>query len=203
MFFINLVISVAIVLSPINLYASGKNKYTRGKVKNMSGINYIKTTNEQFSKTVSGQNPEIYLNNLNGVYLCSSSIPLPDGLLEKIKQPDTMLEDGIPCTIGDFDGNGYLDFVLWGTEYGPMGKNYHGSARSFMVILYDKNKIVNTFYIGDQHGDKIELYKPTRKKGKSGAPPTFRDGLIQWGEGGANHLFVYDTKKNTFKHNIF
>ena len=129
--------------------------------------------------------------------LCKGSIE-DQALLAKAGVSAKELAAGVtPCIAGDFDGNGYLDFVLFGPSI-QIG-NYLPRPDGFLVVRYKNEQIIAKDIIKDESLVSPELYPATKKKGKFGEPATERDGFVEWGEGGTTELYLYNLKTRQFE----
>lgn len=109
---------------------------------------------------------------------------------------DQELKDGVGCATGDFDGNGYLDFCL----YGKRGPKIDASVTQFFKVIYFReNKILGTELLQHPRQAVMSRYIPRDKPGKWGEPVTRTDGLVDWGEGARNIFYVYDKKSSHLK----
>lgn len=110
--------------------------------------------------------------------------------LEEIGISDQILITGISCVVGDFDGNGYLDFGF------PGKKKLGGKERPVIkVLFYHKEKIILSELI---QGAGFMLYPARDKKGEFGEPATKTDGLVIWGEGDSTFVYLFDAKLGRF-----
>ena len=108
---------------------------------------------------------------------------------------DTLLE-GINCVAGDFDGNGYLDFLLFGEYIDEPPVVAH--PKHYMILMYDKQKVIRKI-IQSKYGLNHPLvYSARPNVGEFGEPATKNDGFYEPGEGGTTYIFLYNMKTKQF-----
>ena len=113
-------------------------------------------------------------------------VPLTD-----IGISDADLIRGLRCVVGDFDGNGYVDFGFQGRT-----QSNTKAFPEFKVLLYFKDKIILTEII---EGSDLFLYPATDREGEFGEPVTKTDGLVIWGEGGNTIVYLFNPKSGKFE----
>lgn len=104
---------------------------------------------------------------------------------------DTDLIRGIRCIVGDFDGNGYVDFAFQGRT-----TSNNTAVPAFKVLLYLQETIIFTEVI---QGADVFLYPATDQVGEFGEPMTKTDGLVIWGEGGNTIVYLFNPESGTFE----
>lgn len=121
-------------------------------------------------------------------------------LLKGIRLSQAAVLKGVRCIRADFDNNGSYDFVFFGPfDDKAFWKAEPGEARFqyeplFMVIFFEKDKILKSQILKNHGKDHIALYGPTAKEGEFGEPPTDKPGLVQYGEGGDTYIYLYDLR---------
>lgn len=162
---------------------------------NSSGINYFPITK------VSNQNAAI------GASFCR-------GILKK--HPSNLTEIGISpqistkdcnCTVGDFDGNGYLDFAFWGIDKSnPIHNGLNNlDYENYLILFFEKAEIVKTELIKTEPGFALVYYPPRHETGPNGEPVSNYDALWICGESNGyddyskGTVFIYDLQSSTFK----
>jgi hypothetical protein len=121
-------------------------------------------------------------------------------LLKQIRLSQASVLKGVSCIKADFDNNGSYDFVF----FGPFDDKAFWSAQPgearfqyeplFIVIFFEKSKLLKSQILKNHGKDHIALYGPMAKKGEFGEPPSDKPGLIQHGEGGDTYIYLYDPK---------
>ncbi len=105
------------------------------------------------------------------------------------------LRKSVQCTVGDFDNNGYLDFAIWGMD--TTKKHQYNiecsDAENYLVLFFEKSKIIRTLNIKTTPGFYLVYYPPRYKIGVNGEPITNKDAL--WICGQTNDY--YDESKGT------
>ena len=161
---------------------------------NESGIRYIPI------KSVSAQNSVI------GASFCKGTIDKHPISLTKIGITPLRLKNDCNCTVGDFDGNGYLDFAFWGidntnpTKYGVDNLDYE----NYVVLFFNKSLIINEQQIKTDPGFPLVYYPIRSTKGPNGEPITSKESLWIWGETNGyddltkGKVFIYDAKNSKF-----
>ena len=128
--------------------------------------------------------------------VCSGSIN-DATILHKIGLTEADLRKDVDCVVGDFDGNGYLDFALYGRIIHEPPVIDHPEALG--VIFFQGSNISKTQVLKDQHFSAPELYPTTSKKGPFGEPVSKNAGIVEWGEGGATAICLYNSDSATMK----
>lgn len=101
------------------------------------------------------------------------------------------------CDEGDFDGNGSMDFFFQGDKEGPIKAVLLGNKETRTVIVTDHAQdLTTTTYHRKNSKTNSKLL---RKQQSMGCPDFVNDGIIQWGEGGENHIYKYNVEKKSFE----
>ncbi|NMO18595.1 hypothetical protein HPC49_29775 [Pyxidicoccus fallax] len=95
---------------------------------------------------------------------------------------------GTPCIQGDFDRDGEPDYALQGAGYSC---NQSVPVR----VLFTKGGLVREVQALPREVSCLQLYRPSKKRGRHGVPATNRDALVDWGEGNATWFYRYDGKR--------
>lgn len=82
-------------------------------IKNESTLNYERT-----------QKINRYTDVVGATYCFGTLNKYNEELLEIGIKPEKLKNDTVQCTVGDFDGNGYLDFALWGLDKEKKTRNF-------------------------------------------------------------------------------
>lgn len=106
------------------------------------------------------------------------------------------IKNGINCVAGDFDGNGYLDFLLFGKYIDLPPVIPH--PENYLAVLYNKKEIINQLIVKHPKLSHPFLYKARDIKGEFGEPASKTDGFIEPGEGGTTVIFLYNKKTKKF-----
>lgn len=122
------------------------------------------------------------------------------------------LLNGVFCTAGDFDGNGYLDFAIWFNKntsdtniesYSPDYKNY-------LILFFHKNRVVYSIIMKTEvAGSLLVHYPPRIVKGENGEPVSKNDALWEIGETDGyddvskGTVYIYNSKKEMFEKTKF
>lgn len=112
------------------------------------------------------------------------------------------LEKGVPCLVGDFDGNGSKDFAL----FHPMDGNLQ--AFQMRVVLTKGKDVLNVLpaVIRRDSGDERGFFL-AEVLSKKKIPGSFKklackfpkhDFVFEHGEGANNHVVAYDAQKEAF-----
>ena len=122
------------------------------------------------------------ITDVTGATYCSGTLPeYEKELLEIGITQKRLKENTVQCTVGDFDGNGYLDFVFWGLDE----KEKHGTLWSdyenYFVVFFEKSKVINTIKIKTEKGLCLVHYPPQSEEGHYGEPISKNDSLWTWG----------------------
>ena len=96
----------------------------------------------------------------------------------------------IPCAPGDYDGNGHLDFAVWGDLY--VRPNEEFETRRFKVLFFSGSQVLKSQQIETPGVDHLFLYKPTDSQEEDEAPVSPYDGLLQIDQDGVAYYFTYD-----------
>ncbi len=148
------------------------------------------------------------ITDVDGATYCSGEIDdVSIKEINKIGITASKLEELVQCTIGDFDGNGYLDFVIWGIDKTKKIKNnvQWSDGENYVVLFFEKSKIIKIKKIKTTPGFYLVHYLPRSKKGVNGEPITKNDALWIWGETGGyddyskGKVYIYDSKSENFK----
>lgn len=107
------------------------------------------------------------------------------------------LSSRVSCVVGDFDGNGYTDFAIWGRLY--LREGDRNKTRKFKVLFFGKKGIIRLQQIENPERDHLWLYPPTNKQDKYLSPVSRYPGLMQSGEGRMSYYYVYDKGTNRLK----
>ena len=111
--------------------------------------------------------------------------------LKEVGITDYDLRRGRSCVVGDFDGNGFLDFAFRGRKRSG-GKEIH----TLRVLFYHGTDSIR---IIDIPGSGFFLYPATDSEGPFGEPRTEFDGLINPGEGGSTFVYLFDLTTQEFR----
>ena len=104
---------------------------------------------------------------------------------------DYGLRRGMSCVVGDFDGNGFLDFGFQGRTSSEARQ-----VKTFRVVFYGEADVIRTV---DLRGEGYFLYPATDLEGQFGEPATRVDGLTIPGEGDSTFVYLFDPKTLTFR----
>ncbi len=116
--------------------------------------------------------------------------------LAEIGINEQTLLNGINCVAGDFDGNGYLDFLLFGEYIDKPPVVAH--PKHYMVLMYDKHLIIRKLIQAKYGLNHPLLYTARADVGEFGEPATKNDGFYEPGEGGTTYIFLYNKKTERF-----
>ena len=122
--------------------------------------------------------------------ICSGTLNDPT-ILNMIGLKDADLKKGTKCIAGDFDGNGYLDFALYGRSI--YESPVIDRSEALGVIFFQGSNIIKTQVLKDQHFSSPELYPATTKKGPFEEPISKNAGIVEWGEGGTTVICLYNS----------
>ena len=115
--------------------------------------------------------------------LCRGTVKYGSSALAKVGVTSKKLAEGTPCLIGDFDGNGVMDYAFVDDKFG------HGSlAAQVQVLLFDEYGLAAT----------APLPKRIRTLGLA-AVGDGRTALIEPGTTESKYRFVYDNGRFTFQ----
>ena len=110
---------------------------------------------------------------------------------------DADLQSAIPCVPGDFDGNGYFDFAIWGPLRQP-DPDLPGT-RYFKVLYFAEGLILKSQQLETPECDHLWLFGARDEEGENGEPINPHDGLLQLGEGETVYYYVYDDERGILK----
>jgi hypothetical protein len=133
-----------------------------------------------------------------------------DTCLDKLKEigiSKNRLQKLVQCTVGDFDGNGYLDFSIWGID---STKKYQDNiewtdAENYLVLFFEKSKIIGSIKIRTTPGFNLLHYPRRLKTGPNGEPKSNNDALWICGETDDYYdtskgtVYIFDSKSENFK----
>jgi len=139
----------------------------------------------------------VYKNDLKQIRNVCSGILNDAAILNKIGITEADLKKGVDCVVGDFDGNGYLDFAVYGRIIHEPPVIDHPEALG--VIFFQGSNILKTQVLKDKHFSAPELYPATTKKGPFGEPVSKTTGIVEWGEGGATVICLYNSSIGEMK----
>jgi len=135
---------------------------------------------------------------------------IDDSFMEQINKigiSKNKLKELVQCTVGDFDENGYLDFVIWGIDTTKKQRDniQWADAVNYIVLFFEKSKIIRTKKIKTTPGSYLVHYSPRAKKGHNGEPVTNKDALWICGETNdyddesKGKVYLFDSKSEEFK----
>lgn len=108
------------------------------------------------------------------------------------------MNGAVPCVPGDFDGNGYFDFAIWG-RLRPDEPDSPGT-RFFKILYFAEGNIIKSQQIETPGCDHLWLYLSKEEESEDGEPPTSpHDGLLQIGEGETVYYYIYDDERGILK----
>jgi hypothetical protein len=110
-------------------------------------------------------------------------------LVEIGLDPSQLPTTGAPCIQGDFDKDGEPDYAFPGKDYASC----NGSAP--VRVIFTRRGQVREVQALPRNVSCFQLYPPRSKPGRYGEPATKRQGLVDWGEGNATWVFLFDGKK--------
>ncbi|RKH89954.1 hypothetical protein D7Y21_08370 [Corallococcus sp. AB045] len=96
--------------------------------------------------------------------------------------------DGWPCVQGDFDKDGQPDYAF-------PGKGYSCNGAVPVRVLFTKDGKVREVLALPREVSCLQLYGIRSKPGPHGEPKTARQGLVDWGEGNATWVYLFNGKK--------
>ena len=117
--------------------------------------------------------------------------------LKGIGLTSEQLASRVTCVAGDFDGNGDLDFAIWGAAVNDI--NSGALFRKFMVLFFEAGTVLRTQAIVNRNRDHLWLYHPQCEPNEFGSPVSDLPGLVQSGEGGTTYYFIYDAGSGKLK----
>jgi hypothetical protein len=136
--------------------------------------------------------------NLSGITtkegICQGRLPVGTDLGD-IGVDARTLAHGVECVAADFNGDGFLDFAIFGTL---VSRPPVVPVRRIRVLLFKENRVILNQLLDGEY-EKLDLYGPTTTKGPFGEPATALPGLVKWGEGGGTEIFLYDSRLGHFK----
>jgi len=140
------------------------------EIKNLSSLEYEK-------KRITNR-----ITDVTGATYCSGALSQYETELLEIGITSKRLKENVvQCTVGDFDGNGYLDFAFWGLDK----KEKHGTLWSdyenYFVVFFEKSNVINTIKIKTEKGLCLVHYPPQSEDGFNGEPTSKNDSLWTWG----------------------
>lgn len=163
---------------------------------NESGISYSPITK------ANNQNATI------GASFCKGVLKNHTSTLKEIGISPKILEKNCNCTVGDFDGNGYLDFAFWSIDMlnptNQSGLNNY-DYENYVVLFFKGEIILNSVWIKTEPGFPLVYYPLRQEIGPNGEPITKNESLWIWGESegyddySKGTVFVYDKNESEFK----
>lgn len=111
----------------------------------------------------------------------------------------------VQCTVGDFDGNGYLDFVIWGLSPKEHKSIRWSDCENYFVVFFEKNQVIHSAKIKTEKGSCLVHYPKRKTIGENGEPISKNDALCVWGstDGYDDYskgiVYFYDTRNKEFK----
>ncbi|WP_241759535.1 hypothetical protein [Pyxidicoccus parkwayensis] len=122
--------------------------------------------------------------------LCVGSVGSAEAALKEIGlDPEVIRTSGAPCIQGDFDRDGNPDYAFPGAGY----RMCNGAAP--VRVIFTKKGLVREVQALPREMSCFNLYRPNKKPGRDGVPPTKKDSLVDWGEGNATWLYRFDGKR--------
>jgi hypothetical protein len=138
------------------------------KIKNESGLQY----------RTEGSRPRA--DDVVGATFCNGILESGIKELNQIGISSDDLKNEVYCTVGDFDGNGYLDFAIWGID---KQRNKIPDYENYMVLFFYKRELIQSIYIKSEFpGCLLVYYAPRNKVGPNGEPISKNDALWLIGE---------------------
>lgn len=176
-----------LVISVLNIHCGmAQQNNLNSKIKNESQLRLV-----QDSATMS--------TDIIGTTYCSGSVDTCANFLEEIGITKTKLAKKVRCTVGDFDGNGYLDFAFWGID-----KSGEPDYENYVILFFDKAKTVRCLKIKTPSRNLLVYYSPRQKVGPHGEPKSINDGLWLLGETNGYDddtkgiVYIFNLKTNKF-----
>jgi hypothetical protein len=162
--------------------------------------------NESGIKLKSKDSPHRMTDVIGGTY-CYGEVDTCLDILNSIGISKSRMRKSVQCTVGDFDANGYLDFVIWGMD---TTKKYQydiewTDAENYLVLFFEKSRVIRTIKIKTVPGYYLVFYKQRVKVGPNGEPITDKDALWICGETDDYYdetkgtVYVFDSKLEDFK----
>lgn len=114
------------------------------------------------------------------------------------------LKEGIDCVTADFDGNGYLDFVLYGSkrmeivrwydEVSKINREKKVSVGRNLLILFTHKKNIMKFQV-IKNASEVDVFgvKDKRRKDYPKVDQSL-PGLIHYAEGDLGHVYFFNRK---------
>ncbi|MGE6759945.1 hypothetical protein ACQKGO_18165 [Corallococcus interemptor] len=121
--------------------------------------------------------------------LCKGTPGTATAQLEEIGVDLNVLKtDGWACVQGDFDKDGQPDYAF-------PGKGYSCNGSVPVRVLFTKDGKVREVSALPREVSCLQLYGIRSKPGPYGVPRTARQGLVDWGEGNATWVYLFNGKK--------
>jgi hypothetical protein len=108
-------------------------------------------------------------------------------LLEVGVDPNVLRTSGWPCVRGDFDQDGEPDYAF-------PGEGYSCNQSVPVRVLFTRGGRVREVRALPREVSCLQLYGPRSEPGPYGEPTTARQGLVDWGEGNATWIYLFDGK---------
>jgi hypothetical protein len=129
-----------------------------------------------------------------------------DKLLE-IGISKARLMQKVQCAVGDFDGNGYLDFAIWGID---TTRKYQydiqwTDGKNYLVLFFEKSKIIRSIRIETTPGYCLDHYPPRMNIGLNGEPISKNDALWICGDTDGYYdiskgtVYIFDSNLGNFR----
>jgi hypothetical protein len=122
-----------------------------------------------------------------GASFCKGTVP-STVVLNRVNLSAAELLNGVKCVFGDFDGNGFRDFVLYGKQAGV------NNAQS-MILFYKGRSVIKTQIIDAN----LEIFNLTDSERVNYPDFKLAQGLIKHAEGDSGVVYFYDKKSGLFK----
>ncbi|WP_095975621.1 hypothetical protein [Melittangium boletus] len=121
--------------------------------------------------------------------LCVGTPGTATSQLEEIGVDLNVLKtSGWPCVKGDFDQDGQPDYAF-------PGKDYSCNQSVPVRVIFTRGGRVREVGALPREVSCLQLYGPRSKPGRYGVPKTARQGLVDWGEGNATWVYLFNGKK--------
>lgn len=126
---------------------------------------------------------------------CSGKVG-SDAQLEKVGLTNEMLKVGVQCVAGDFDGNGYLDFALYGSKVSKL--KY--LERDYRIIFFDREHVIFVSQIRNisDYSEPLPLQLYYKGIKYDECPKPKNEGLYSPGAGEFNTIYLFDKNKKIF-----